>query len=63
MLCGFVLAKKGEKISKSKNNAPSSPKELIKRHSADALRYWASSAKLGTDTMFSEEELKTSKDF
>ncbi|AWI05765.1 valine--tRNA ligase [Clostridium drakei] len=63
MLCGFVLAKKGEKISKSKNNAPSSPKELIKRHSADALRYWASSAKLGTDTMFSEEELKTSKRF
>lgn len=63
MLCGFVLAKKGEKISKSKNNAPSSPKELIERHSADALRYWASSAKLGTDTMFSEEELKISKRF
>jgi valyl-tRNA synthetase len=63
MICGFVLAKKGEKISKSKNNAASSPKELIERHSADALRYWAAGAKLGTDTMFSEDELKISKRF
>lgn len=63
MICGFVLAKKGEKISKSKNNAPTSPKELIQKHSADALRYWAAGAKLGTDTMFSEEELKISKRF
>ncbi|WP_160693102.1 valine--tRNA ligase [Clostridium sp. C2-6-12] len=63
MICGFVLAKKGEKISKSKNNAPTSPRELIKKHSADALRYWAAGAKLGTDTMFSEEELKISKRF
>jgi valyl-tRNA synthetase len=63
MICGFVLAKKGEKISKSKNNASSSPKQLIETHSADALRYWAAGAKLGTDTMFSEEELKVSKRF
>jgi valyl-tRNA synthetase len=63
MICGFVLAKKGEKISKSKNNSADSPMELIKRNSADALRYWASGAKLGTDTMFSEEELKISKRF
>lgn len=63
MICGFVLAKKGEKISKSKNNSASSPKELIQKHSADALRYWAAGAKLGTDTMFSEDELKTSKRF
>jgi valyl-tRNA synthetase len=63
MICGFVLAKKGEKISKSKNNASSSPKELIEKHSADALRYWSAGAKLGTDTMFSEDELKISKRF
>lgn len=63
MICGFVLAKKGEKISKSKNNATSSPKELIEKHSADELRYWAAGAKLGTDTMFSEDELKISKRF
>lgn len=63
MICGFVLAKKGEKISKSKNNSSSSPKALIERHSADSIRYWAAGAKLGTDTMFSEEELKISKRF
>lgn len=63
MICGFVLAKKGEKISKSKANSALSPKALIGKYSADALRYWAAGAKLGTDTMFSEEELKTSKRF
>ncbi|MDP4146454.1 MAG: valine--tRNA ligase [Bacillota bacterium] len=63
MICGFVLAKKGEKISKSKNNSAASPKQLIERHSADAMRYWAAGAKLGTDTMFSEDELKVSKRF
>jgi valyl-tRNA synthetase len=63
MICGFVLAKKGEKISKSKNNAVSSPKELIEKYSADALRYWAAGARLGTDTMFSEDELKASNRF
>jgi len=63
MICGFVLAKKGEKISKSKNNSPLSPNTLIERYSADSLRYWASCARLGTDTMFSEDELKISKRF
>lgn len=63
MVSGFVLAKPGEKISKSKNNASSSPMELIEMHSADAIRYWAANARLGTDTFFSEDELKASKRF
>lgn len=63
MISGFVLAKPGEKISKSKNNASASPLHLIENHSADAMRYWAANSKLGTDTFFSEEELKTSKRF
>jgi len=61
MICGFVLAKKGEKISKSKNNATQSPPELIATHSADAIRYWAAGAKLGTDTFFDADELTISK--
>ena len=61
MICGFVLAKKGEKISKSKNNASQSPSQLIEAHSADALRYWVAGAKLGTDTFFDAEELAISK--
>ena len=63
MISGFVLAKPGEKISKSKNNASNSPMMLIEKHSADAMRYWAANSKLGTDTFFSEEELKISKRF
>ena len=61
MISGFVLAKKGEKISKSKNNGKLSPQALIATHSADSLRYWAANAKLGADTFFSEEELQASK--
>jgi len=63
MISGFVLAKPGEKISKSKNNGSNSPLTLIENHSADAVRYWAANSKLGTDTFFSEDELKISKRF
>lgn len=63
MISGFVLAKPGEKISKSKNNASSSPITLIETNSADAVRYWAANSKLGTDTFFSEDELKIAKRF
>lgn len=63
MISGFVLAKPGEKISKSKNNDSGSPTALIENHSADAIRYWAANAKLGTDTFFNEEELQISKRF
>lgn len=63
MISGFVLAKPGEKISKSKNGGGSSPMQLIETHSADAIRYWAANSRLGTDTFFSEEELKISKRF
>ncbi len=63
MICGFVLAKKGEKISKSKNNSELSPSALIENHSADVIRYWAANSKLGTDTFFSVEELGIAKRF
>ncbi len=63
MISGFVLAKPGEKISKSRNNSSGEPMQLIETHSADAIRYWAAGAKLGTDTFFNEEELKISKRF
>ena len=63
MICGFILAKKGEKISKSKSNNTLDPKYLIATHSADVLRYWTAGARLGTDTFFSPEELSVSKRF
>lgn len=63
MISGIVLARKGEKISKSKNNADTSPSRLIALHTADAIRYWTAGAKLGTDTFFAPEDLAASKRF
>ncbi|MDD4036353.1 MAG: valine--tRNA ligase [Bacilli bacterium] len=63
MISGFVLAKKGEKFSKSKDNATFSPTTLIEKHGADVIRYWAASNKLGTDTMFNEEDIILSNRF
>ncbi|MDD3341046.1 MAG: valine--tRNA ligase [Bacilli bacterium] len=57
MISGFVMANKGEKISKSKGNAKVEPIDIINQHSADVVRYWAGSGRLGTDIVFSEETL------
>lgn len=61
MISGFVMANKGEKISKSKGNSRVEPLDLIKEYSADAVRYWAASGRLGTDVVFSEEILLQGK--
>ena len=63
MVSGFVLAKKGEKISKSKNNATMSPNELLDTYGADMVRYWSASNKLGTDTWFDIKEIESSRRF
>ncbi len=57
MICGFVLAKPGEKISKSKGNSKLTPQALMEAYPADMIRYWAASSRLGTDTFFDEREL------
>lgn len=61
MISGFVMANKGEKISKSKGNSKVEPLELIKQYSADVVRYWAASGRLGTDITYSEETLLRGK--
>ena len=61
MISGFVMANKGEKISKSKGNGKHEPMELIKQYSADVIRYWAGTGRLGTDIVFSEETLLRGK--
>ena len=55
MISGFIMASKGEKISKSKGNSKIEPLELIDKYSADVVRYWAGSGRLGTDIVYSEE--------
>ena len=61
MISGFVMADKGEKISKSKGNSNVEPIKLIEQYSADVIRYWAGSGRLGTDIVFSEETLLRGK--
>jgi len=58
VISGYVLDPKGEKMSKSKGNVIS-PQAVMQKHSADALRYWAATSKLGEDTPYQEKELTT----
>ena len=61
MISGFVMASKGEKISKSKGNSKVEPMDLINQYSADVVRYWAGTGRLGTDIVYSEETLLRGK--
>ena len=61
MISGFVMASKGEKISKSKGNSKIEPMDAIREYSADVLRYWAGTGRLGTDIVFSDETLLRGK--
>lgn len=61
MISGHVLFKKGEKISKSKNQNMLTPEELIEKYSADAVRFWACRASLGKDVQFDEKEILNGK--
>jgi valyl-tRNA synthetase len=55
---GWALDPDGKKMSKSKDNIVRQ-EEMIERYSADALRFWAASSKLGEDIPFKEKELLT----
>ena len=61
MISGFVMAGKGEKVSKSKSNSKVEPINVLNEYSADVVRYWAGSGRLGTDIAFSEETLRRGK--
>ena len=57
-ISGWGLAPEGSgKISKSKGGGPISPGEIIDRHSADAVRYWAASTGFGRDSMINEDKI------
>lgn len=61
-LSGYVTDPKGEKMSKSKGNVVD-PETVLKKYSADAMRYWASGCKLGEDIAYQEKELITGEKF
>jgi valyl-tRNA synthetase len=58
IISGHVLSSDAQKISKSKENSPLDPDNLVKIYPADVIRYWTASAKLGTDIAFSETPFK-----
>jgi valyl-tRNA synthetase len=56
-ISGFVMDRDRKKMSKSKGNVVT-PLELLQEHGADAVRYWAGSARLGLDAIFKQEQIK-----
>ena len=59
MISGFVTLEK-QKMSKSKGNVIS-PKDLLEKYGADALRFWAAGSKLGEDLDYQEKDFVTGK--
>jgi valyl-tRNA synthetase len=57
MISGHTLHPDRAKISKSKGDAGKAPSAIVEERSADVVRYWASSTRLGTDTILAEEPL------
>ena len=61
-ISGFVLDPKGNKMSKSKGNVVA-PQDVIAKFSADAIRFWAATSKLGDDLPYQEKDVLTGMKF
>ena len=61
MVSGFVTLG-GQKMSKSRGNVVS-PREIMEKYGADAMRFWAAGSRLGEDMDYQEKELIAGKRF
>jgi len=60
MISGWCLSEDKTKMSKSKGNIID-PRNLLDQYGSDVIRYWASTSRLGADTAYSEDIVKTGK--
>ncbi|KAB7743309.1 valine--tRNA ligase [Nostocoides sp. F2B08] len=59
-ISGWILDPERKKMSKSKGNVVT-PEDVVQQHSADAVRYWAASGRLGTDAAYDVGQMKVGR--
>jgi valyl-tRNA synthetase len=59
-ISGWILDPDRKKMSKSRGNVVT-PEALLREHSADAVRYWAASGRLGADAAYDVGQIKVGR--